>query len=141
MNITPAGIIRCLQEIRDAGGALVVVNNPPQEREPRGGIGIVSVKRAGGLSATERVATFRSAAGRGLISAHPGKTDEHGNRRQVLELTPLGEDVLDGRAPMPRGPGEPAHDSELGLAGQLRKAARAQAEHERLQREIAGGEA
>jgi hypothetical protein len=137
VTVTPLGIIKCLREISSApNGELSVVVNP--EAPGRGSGPRFDVFRAGEMNAGDRVAHFRSAVNRGLIVALPADVDDYGNRIQVLQLTPLGHEVLDGSAEMPLAPGEQAGGGEVGIGAGYRKAAEAIKAMERLQRE--GGE-
>jgi hypothetical protein len=129
--ITAGGIIHVLREIQEApGGALNILVNP-RDDEARGGVGIRTVRS--GMTPLDRVATVKSAAARGLVAAEPSVADEHGNRFQLCSLTQLGEDVLDGAVEIPALPNASAQaqDSELGLSGTFKRAARAQARHDR----------
>jgi hypothetical protein len=130
-TVTPGGIIHVLREIQEAaGGALNILLNPAAS-EPRGGVGIRTVRS--GMEPLDRLATIKSAAARGLVSADPSVADEHGDRFQLVSLTPFGEDVLEGVIEIPQLPNASAQaqDSELGLSGNFKRAARAQAHHDR----------
>jgi hypothetical protein len=129
-TVTPGGIIHVLREIQEAaGGALNVLVNPAGD-EARGGVGLRIVRS--GMEPLDRVATVKSAAARGLVAAEPSVVDEFGNRHQLVSLTQAGEDVLDGVIEIPALPNASAQagDSELGLSGQFKRAARAQARQE-----------
>jgi hypothetical protein len=131
VTVTPHAIIHVLREIQEAaGGALNVLVNPAGD-EARGGVGLRIVRS--GMTPLDRVATVKSAAARGLVAAEPSVTDEHGNRFQLVSLTPLGEDALDGTVAIPPFPNASAQagDSELGISGNFKRAARAQAHHDR----------
>src|SRR5436309_503443 len=100
ITITVFGLLKCLREIASApDGRLSVCVNP--EPAGRGSGPRHDVHRAGELNAQERVATFKSAARRGLIGADPADEDQYGNRIQSLTLTTLGQSVLDGAVEMP----------------------------------------
>jgi hypothetical protein len=133
-TVTPLGLLKCLHEIANApDGQLSVCVNP--EPAGRGSGPRFDVFRAGELGARERVMTFKSAATRGLIVALPADEDQYGNRIQVLMLTPLGQEVLDGDAEMPQVPGERAGGGEVGFGAQFAAEAKAIRHMESLQRE------